>query len=213
MPDKVFSKPYFAQLGNEGIAYVREHLDQGEEFAQLVLSCVDIGNGTTYLNVASQDIQDALDRHHPLYQHAIPEGHKIDAEGMATARLEKYRQLDKERGPLALLGIDNAIESSKKYGHFIPDLPYYNLSDDEWLFIEKISGIEIWHTIDTEGLTVGYPDFEYLVPVKDLPGDPNDDHALSKEQMSQLASSVTGIIVGAYHAYAPDTNLLWLKNE
>ena len=69
MTDKVFSKPYFAQLSDEGVAYVREHLSQGEEFAQLVLTNIDVGNGTTYLNVTSQDIQDAFYRHHPLHQH------------------------------------------------------------------------------------------------------------------------------------------------
>lgn len=213
MPDNVFSKPYFAQLGAEGIAYVREYLGQGEDFAQLVLSNVNIRNGTTHLNVASQEIKDALDRNHSLHQHAVSDGQRIDTEAMTTVRLEKYRQLDKERGPLVLLGIDNTIESSKKYNHFIPNLPYYVLNDDEWLFVEKISDITVWHTIDAEDLTVGYPNFEYLIPVKDLPGDPKNDHNINKDQMSQLASSVTGIIVGAYHAYAPDTSLLWLKNE
>ena len=95
----------------------------------------------------------------------------------------------------------------------MPDLPYYVLNNDNWIFIEKISDITEWHTIDVQGLTVGYPNFEYLVPVKDLPGDPINDHSINNEQKPQLASSVIGIIVGAYHAYAPDTDLLWLKNK
>jgi len=206
-----FDKPYFARLDDAGIEYIRGCLEQGEEFSRLVLSEIELNDGTVYLDVSNEQIQDALNRQHPLSQHVV-NGPVKNANHPEEILLDRLRQLDKERGPLALIGEDNGIKYRNTGNRFIPDLPYYKFSEDLWLYVQNVADIKHWHSIDVTGLTIRYAENTHIIATKDLLGNPSQDHSLSSENASHLASSVMGVISGAYHAHASDTYTLWLRN-
>lgn len=201
MVGQLLDKPYFDELGERGIAWVRECLENGEGLSRIVLSKADLTEGHTYIAVAVHEHAVAIAGNRPLNHGAINRS-AIDTEPQLQMLIDKLRELEKKTGPLTVLVEDNLRHPSDPVER-LPRLPTYQFRD-RYLYAQNLLDIRFGYDFEVLGQSSGYPLNAFVVLSRTLP---TNTH-WSDSYAEKLASAVIGIINFAYDG---ETYTLWVK--
>jgi hypothetical protein len=203
MTDITFDQPRLEPLGERGTTSVRTCLTRGVDFAELVLDNVDIQQGSVSVAVTTPAQQAALAEERDL-KWATATAEATDTKVVDSMLFAALHELDKTTGPLVVMGLDNVKDIAAKE-HSWSNLPHFKYKDT-YLYYQRVADINSEADLQVLGLTVGYINSDLVIPLQSLPSDVD----LTDETAASLASSVVGIINGAFH---DETFTLWVRND
>jgi hypothetical protein len=194
-------KPYFEDLGDFGTNWVHECLEKGTTFAKLVQSEMNLEKGNTLIAITMREQASAIAEKQSLDWATTHGSDGVDVQRMML--LEKLRELEKDRGSLVVVGIDDVRDiTPEKYTS--PSLPYIKYKD-LYLYWQRVSEIKSYQDFAVLEMTVRYSNNDFIVPLNDLP----HGNRLTDEEATSLAASVVAIVNSAYHG---ETFTIWVKN-
>lgn len=196
-------QPYFQKLDGDGITWVQQCLEQGEAFAQAVLSKVDLNKGTVSIIVARKEHQASITENRPLSWGTTLD-RVVQTDIQSSLLFQKLKVLEKEHGQLAIVLEDNLRHPGDKSLGKFPKKQLFQIGN-RYLHVKSLAtirdSIELSHYLNWSS---GYPLNAFAVIQSVIP----DRLSLNEADVNNLAAGVQGIINGAYDN---ETYTLWLK--
>jgi len=201
MVGKALDKPYFKDLGQFGIAWTHECLENGEAFSRRVLSSVDLNGGNTSVVVAVQQHQTAIASKKPLSQGSINRT-AIDTNLQSPMVVDRLKKLEAKYGPLVILVEDNLRYPSDPIQRHQRHTRYE--FKNRYLYRQQILEPVNAQTLDILAQSSFYPLNAFLTPQQVVP----DSKQLSDSDAEKIAANVIAIINAAYDG---ESYTIWVK--